>query len=85
MDDLEVEIRKSPLCCRVNDDGTHVDIEIYFDEESGWILEVVDELNGSTIWKDGFKTDQAALDEAHRVIKVDGIRSFMKDPEPHMN
>jgi uncharacterized protein len=73
------EIVMSPLCRVIIEDGTKIQVDIYRGEnESGWILEVVDEENASTIWDDPFDTDQQALDAVMEVIEKDGIRSFLE-------
>jgi uncharacterized protein len=72
------EIVMSPLCREITGDGTKVQVDIYRGEdESGWILEVIDEENTSTVWDDPFDTDQEALDAVMKVIAQDGIRSFL--------
>jgi len=39
----------SPLCREISGDGTKIQVDIYHGEdESGWILEVIDEENAST-------------------------------------
>jgi len=73
------EIVMSPLCREISEDGTKIQIDIYRGEdESGWILEVIDEENTSTVWDDPFDTDREALDEVMKVIERDGIRSFLE-------
>ena len=52
-------------------------IDIYEDGESGWLLEVVDEFNNSTVWEDPFETDESALNEAINTIKTEGIASLI--------
>jgi uncharacterized protein len=70
-------IVRSPLEKRVTRDGVSVDVLIYCGEDdTGWILEVVDHLGGSTVWDDPFPTDQAALNGAMTAIEEDGIGSF---------
>ena len=72
------EIIMSPLCHERVKDGTKIQIDIYRDEnEPGWILEVIDEENASTIWDEPFDTDQEALNAVLTVIERDGIRSFL--------
>ena len=72
------EIVMSPLCREIIEDGTKIQVDIYRGEdESGWILEVIDEENASTVWDEPFDTDQDALDAATKVIEQDGIRSFL--------
>jgi hypothetical protein len=72
------EIIMSPLCREIIEDGTKIQVDIYHGEnEAGWILEVIDEENASTIWDEPFDTDQEALDTVIKVIELDGIRSFL--------
>jgi len=72
------EIIMSPLCREIEKDGTKIQVDIYRGEDdSGWILEVIDEENASTIWDEPFDTDQEALDAVLIVIERDGIRSFL--------
>jgi len=72
------DIVMSPLCREITRDGTRIQIDIYRGEDdSGWILEVVDEENTSTVWDAPFNTDREALDEVMEVIERDGIRSFL--------
>lgn len=73
----EHEIKMSPLCREVTRDGVTVYIDIYEDGAGGWILEVVDEYNNSTVWNDPFDTDEAALREALDAIENEGIVSFI--------
>jgi hypothetical protein len=73
------EIVMSPLCREISGDDTKIQVDIYRGEdESRWILEVIDEENTSTVWDDPFDTDQEALDEVMEVIEKDGIRSFLE-------
>jgi hypothetical protein len=73
------EIVMSPLCREITVDGTTIQIDIYRGEDdSGWILEVIDEENASTIWDEPFDTDQEALDAVLIVIEKDDIRSFLE-------
>ncbi|MGB5337850.1 MAG: hypothetical protein WBO06_02020, partial [Gammaproteobacteria bacterium] len=72
------EIVMSSLCREIIEDGTRIQVDIYRGEdESGWILEVIDEENTSTVWDDQFETDREALDEVMKVVEQDGIRSFL--------
>jgi len=80
---IEKELVLSELCQTMSRDGTFVEIEIYrLEDENVWTLEVVDETNASTVWDNTYPTEQAALNEALRVINEEGIRSFMK-PDMH--
>lgn len=76
---IEKELVLSELRQTVSRDSTFVEIEIYrLEDDDTWTLEVVDETNASTVWDNKYPTEQAALDEALRVINEEGIRSFMK-------
>jgi hypothetical protein len=81
----EYDVKLSPLCQSVTRDGKMVQIDIYEDGAGGWILEVVDEYNNSTVWDDPFKTDQDALDEAFNAIETEGIESLIGEEtdSPH--
>ena len=77
MDDPEIIM--SPLCRKITVDGITIQIDIYRGEnEPGWILEVIDEENASTVWDEPFDIDQEALDAVLIVIEKDGIRSFLE-------
>jgi len=85
MDD-DYEIVMSPLCREVTRDGSTVEILIYRGEhDDEWILEVVDEYGGSTVWDDPFPMEKFALDEAMRVIEEEGITAFMRPPKNKLN
>jgi hypothetical protein len=71
---------ESPLSQHVSRAGKTVRIDIYEDGDGGWILEVVDEFNNSTVWDDHFPSDQAALDEALRTVEAEGIESLIGLP-----
>ena len=77
----EYEVKLSHLCQKVTREGKTVQIDIYEDGEGGWLLEVVDEYNNSTVWDDPFKTDESALEEALETIEKEGIVSLI-GPEP---
>lgn len=80
------EIIMSPLCREISEDGTKIQVDIYRGEnETGWILEVIDEENASTIWDDPFDTDREALDAVLEVIEKDGIRSFLEGDSESMH
>jgi len=73
----EIELIMSPLCQSVESDGKTVQIDIYKDDKSGWILEVVDQFNNSSVWDDSFESDNDALEEALKTIKEEGINSLI--------
>ena len=80
------EIVMSTLCREIIEDGTKIQVDIYRGEdESGWILEVIDEENTSTVWDDPFNSDQEALDEVMEVIERDGIRTFLQGESEEMH
>jgi VanZ family protein len=68
-----IEAKLSPLSQPVSIDGKTVQVDIYEDGSGGWILEILDELNISTVWDDPFETDSDALTEAKQVIKEGGF------------
>jgi len=72
------DIIMSPLCREIIKDGARIQVDIYrCEDETRWILEVIDEEDASTIWDEPFDTDQEALDTVIKVIELDGIRSFL--------
>ena len=73
----EYEIKYSTLCQKVTSEGKSVQVYIYEDGKEGWILEVVDEYDNSTVWDDPFKTDDEALDEVFDTIEKEGISSLI--------
>ena len=77
MSDEEYEVILSDLSENFTQDGKSVRIDIYQDGDDGWILEVVDQFNNSTIWDDPFPTDVAALNEAHEAIEKEGIDALI--------
>lgn len=76
----EIEIVMSDLCARHESDGKFVQIDIFQDGQGGWLLEVIDEFNNSTVWDDSFPTDQEALAEALETIEEEGIGSLIGTP-----
>ncbi|WP_250459483.1 baseplate wedge protein 53 [Microbulbifer litoralis] len=54
-----------------------VQIDIYEDDEGGWLLEIVDEDDNSTLWEDAFDTDEEALEEALEALRDEGIEAFV--------
>ena len=75
--DEDFEVKMSPLCQPITGDERTVKVEIYQDGTGGWLLEVVDEYNNSTVWDDPFKTDKEALDEVFHTIEKEGIGSLI--------
>jgi len=78
-DENDPEIEYSPLCEEVTRDGLTVRVQIYRIKtgNDGWLLEVVDHEDASTVWDDLFKTDHEALAEFSRTLEAEGIQSFL--------
>lgn len=76
----EYEVKMSPLSQRMEIHGKEIDVQIYEDGEGGWLLEVVDEFNNSTVWDDPFPSDQEAMKELQRAIQEDGVDSLIGPP-----
>ncbi len=77
----EYEIENSKLNQKVSRDGMTVEVLIYRGKDySGWMLEVVDQEGGSTVWEDWFPTEGEALAEALNTIETEGIACFLRDP-----
>ena len=72
-------VRMSPLSQVVADDGTMIAVRIYrFPRiRARWVLEIVDENGGLTLWSAVFPNDRAALRRALDVIEAEGIRTFL--------
>ena len=81
----EYEIENSRLSQKVSRDGMTVEILIYRDkDDSGWMLEVVDQEGTSTVWDDLFPTEEEALAEALNTIETEGIGCFLRDPSSYL-
>lgn len=76
-EDNDYPVTLSPLSRMVEQNGHRVSVEIYQGEDDGWILEVVDAENNSTVWDDLFDSDQEALDEALDTIREEGIECLV--------
>ena len=68
----------SPLSQTISSEGKTVQVDIYEDGNGGWILEVIDEFNNSTVWDDSFETDSAALTEAKKTILAEGVSPLIR-------
>ena len=77
--DEDYELIKSPLCQSMTSDGKTVQVDIYEDGKDGWILEVIDQFDNSTVWEESFETEESALFEVRETIKHEGI-SVLIDP-----
>ena len=57
--------------------GHNLTIEIYrLEHDASWTLEVIDEEGTSSVWDDTFDSDQAAIEEALKTIKEEGLSAF---------
>ncbi len=82
----EYEVENSPLSQKVSRDGMTVEVLIYRGKnDPGWMLEVVDQEGGSTVWEDWFPTAEKALAEAMDTIETEGIASFLQDPSAFLH
>lgn len=61
-------VRMSSLSRTVACAGKTVQIDIYQDSMRGWLLEIIDEYDNSTIWDNPFETEEIALREALRFL-----------------
>ena len=68
------------LSRRITRDGKSLQVEIYSNGDSGWILEVVDQHGNSTVWDDPFSSVQMAMDEVLRDIDENGVDSLIGPP-----
>lgn len=73
----DYELVISPLSRSVTEKSHTVQVDIYRGLDTDWTLEVVDEFGNSTVWDDTFTSDKAALDEALRTIREEGIESLI--------
>lgn len=71
------DFEQSPLTQTYTQKDQTVQIDIYKSDEQGWILEIVDQDNNSTLWEDHFESDQAALQEALDALNEEGIEAFI--------
>ncbi len=72
----------SPLSGPVTEDDVTVEVRIYraLGEAAGWVLEVIDEGGGSTVWADPFPTDREALLAFRAAVEEYGLDSFAEAP-----
>lgn len=73
----DYDAHMSPLSQTYEEDGKKVSIEIYDDDDGGWLLEIVDEDNHSTMWEGSFDSDDEALAVALAAIEENGIDAFI--------
>ena len=71
-------IIRSKLSGLLTQEDVTIEVCIYRgDAERTWILEVVDEEGTSTVWPEGFLTEQAAMEELKRTIEKEGMGMFV--------
>jgi hypothetical protein len=75
----------SPLNQTLTRNGVTVEVHIYRDSESDWILEVVDAAKNSHVWDDQFKTDQQAFDDAMRALDEEPLEFMEPTPQSKVN
>jgi hypothetical protein len=75
----------SPLNQTLTRNGVTVEVHIYKDSQSDWILEVVDAGKNSHVWDDQFKTDQQAFDEAMRALDEEPLEFMEPTLDSKMN
>jgi hypothetical protein len=69
----------SPLNRTLTRNGVTVEVHIYKNSTSDWVLELVDGADNSHVWHDHFATDQAAFDEAMRALDEEPLE-FLEPP-----
>jgi len=77
----EQQVIQSKHTQQYSANGKTVEIDIYRTEDSGWILEIVDENNNSTLWEDEFEKEDDAIAEALDALKEEGIDNFIEPAE----
>ena len=81
MDD-ETKLITSRLSRTITRDGITVEVNIVRAEgDPEWTLEVVDQDGACTVWEDTFATEQDALNEVFQTIAVEGMSSFLWQPD----
>lgn len=76
----EPVLKQSSLCQTLIRDGKSIEVHIYTDGSTDWLLEVVDEHGNSVVWDDFFVNDQDALDEVLRTVDEEGIDALIGLP-----
>jgi hypothetical protein len=66
-------------------DGITVEVYIYrLETDDGWVLEVADKDETSTVWDDKFPTDQAAYDFFLQSVEAEGL-ALISDDSPTLH
>ncbi|WP_416138815.1 hypothetical protein ACM26W_20605 [Halomonas sp. HK25] len=74
----EPELIQSPLSQAITRDDHTLQVDIYrLEDETDWLLEVINEGGTSQVWDERFPTDQAALNEVISAIDEEGIEAFL--------
>ncbi len=80
MDKEDPVIINSPLNRNFSKDGVTVNVLIYrLADDKEWVLEVVDENGGSTVWTETFATDKLAYEEFLRTVEKEGTATFLSN------
>lgn len=75
--DEDIIIIRSRLSGEVKRDGITVNVHIYRGEDdTDWILEVVDSGNNSHLWDETFLTDHLAMQAFEDVVRKEGMKAF---------
>jgi hypothetical protein len=76
----------SPLSGSFTRDEITVQVHIYrLEEESHWVLEVVDKDDTSTVWDEKFETDKAAYDFFLASVESEGLAQVISDDYPTLH
>ncbi len=75
------EIIYSPFCTTYERDNRTVQVTIFrMESETTWHLEVVNEMNTSTVWEDPFEPDADAFAEFMATVEEEGMGAFEDIP-----
>jgi len=75
------EIIFSPSCTKFQKDGRTVEVSIFrVETETTWHLEVINEMNTSTVWDDPFETDIDAYAGFLATVEEEGMGAFEDVP-----
>lgn len=76
----------SPLSGSFTRDEITVQVHIYrLEEDSHWVLEVVDRDDTSTVWDEKFETDKAAYDFFLASVESEGLAQVISDDYPTLH
>lgn len=78
MDEKTPNLITSGYSKHITDDGVTIELCIYrLEYSSEWSLEVVNSNGTSIVWDSVFSSDDAAYMEFKRILKEEGISSFL--------